>query len=225
MKGFRVDRLTFPNSMQGEHSTDLSDLQRRLLHSHVHTLPGAAKHLPPSAPFTTLWGGGIYLVSLLGGLPGPLLTWWAAQPAGHILLTDGEAGYALGELAVGDLALRDVSRIPLDRLIQDPLAGLALAVQPLDHLLGCGGDEAGRWLSDGGGITPAWQEIGRQIHSLFGLGYGLTEAAQKSPQAYLAQGLVLALHQPRRLNTQDPKLDRLLRGSLLNEGFCRRWLS
>lgn len=210
--------------MHGSRLPDLGDVQRRLLHSRVHGLPGAPKRTLADAPFTTTWGGGIYLISLLGGLPASLLGWWAAQVAGHILLTDGDVGYVPGDLAVGDLTVRSVSRVPLDLLAQDPLAALALALQPLDHLLGCGGDEAGRWLSHGGGITPAWQEIGRQIHQLFGLGYGMTPAAQTDPRAYLAQGIVAILHQGRRLNTADPKLDRLLRGSLLNEGFCRNQL-
>jgi len=223
MKGFNVGGSISTES-HNSRSSGLSDVQRQLLQSRVVGQPGAPKWAPAEAPFTTTWGGGIYLVSLLGGLPTSLLIWWAAQGAGHILLTTGEGGYVPGELIVGDLTLRSVSRVPLDLLAQDPLAALALALQPLDHLLGCNGEEGGAWLSEGGGITPALQEIGRQIHDLFRLGYGMTPAAQIDPRAYLAQGIVAILHQGRRLNTADPKLDRLLRGSLLNEGFCRNQL-
>ncbi len=148
MKGFNVGGPISTESHTSR-SPGLSDVQRRLLHSRVHGLPGAPKRPPVDAPFTTTWGGGIYLVSLMGGLPASLLTWWAAQPAGHILLTGGEAGYLPGDVTVGDLTLRSVSRVPLDLLAQEPLAALALALQPLDHLLGCNGDEVGalafRW--------------------------------------------------------------------------------
>ena len=224
-KGFTVN--SEKSQRLSHRAADLADLrpsQRRLLVEKVHIQPGADRRLPSQAPFLTAWGGGIHLVSLLGDLPDALLGWWASQSAGHIVLTTVEASYLPGAVAVGSRTRAGVARIPLTLIAKDPLAALSLALYPLDHLLGCRGDEAGHWLSAGGGIAPAWMEIGRQIHSLFELGYGISPEAQKSPQAYLAQGLVIALHDARQLNTADPKLDRLLHGSLLNEGFCRRTL-
>jgi hypothetical protein len=112
----------------------------------------------------------------------------------------------------------------LSLLASDPVAGVAQALWPVDHLLGCAGEERGVWLSEGGGESPAWKEIGQRIHELFLLGYGLSAQGRRSSQAYFAEGLALTLVDRRQLNTVDPKLDRLLGGSLLNRGFCRRHL-
>jgi hypothetical protein len=140
-----------------------------------------------------------------------------------MVLTSQAQGYVLGGLSTGKRPLENGVQIPLHLLVDAPEAAVALSMQPLDHLLGCRGGE-GAWLSEGGGITARWRTVGQQIDQLFRLGYGLTEAGRERPQAYLSAGIAAALFDPRRLQTADPKLYRLIQNTLLNEGFWRNFL-
>jgi hypothetical protein len=224
-KGFTVSASSFQNAHPPSlRAGDLRPAQRKLLTAKVHVKLGAERHLSADAPFDTPWHGAIYLLSLLARLPDPLLTWWADHPAGHILLTGQEVGYVDGVLTQGERALRGVTQVPLSLLASDPVAGVAQALWPVDHLLGCAGEERGVWLSEGGGITPIWRETGQQINALYALGYGDSTAAQAVPRAYLVEGLAFALADQRKLNIRDPKLERLIGATFLNRGFCYRHL-
>ena len=159
---------------------------------------------------------------LLGGLPEVAIGWWAEQSHGHLLLTTDDNSLA-SELFVNGKKLVSVARLPMAWLLAQPTRALAAILRPLDHLLGCGGREDGRWLSSGSGISLRWQRVGEQIAALFALGYGATEASRQDPRAYLAEGLALALGDRLLLNGQDPKLERLLGASLLADGFWRNF--
>ena len=232
----------------------LSPGQQALLTQKVHVQPGAlarsggnvAERLPSA------WHAATAMVRGLRGIPDEALHWWAAQPAGHIVLTARENRYETGSFCVGDRTLGAVSFISLNTLIAAGAAdaadrdaperemlpapeqrersaadlhpGWARALLPLDHLLGCGGDAGGAWLSDGGGVTPRWQRVGRQVAALFPLGHGLSQVGRTDPHLYLAQGLFTLLRNRRRLNWADPKLERLLKASLLHRGFWRNFL-
>ncbi len=199
---------------------------RALLREKIHLARGALARSPGHVQerLASGWDGVMALAGLLAELPDTGLGWWAQQPRGHILLTAQAQEYAAGELLHGQETLEAVAQVPLPLLVTAPEAVLALALQPLDHLLGCRGQAGGPWLSDGGGITPRWRRVGEQVVRLFPLGYGLSPQAQMDPHAYLAQGMALALLDPRRLQTADPKLHRLLQGSLLNPGFWRHFV-
>ena len=199
---------------------------RALLREKIHLARGALAGSPGHVQerLASGWDGALALAHLLTKLPDAGLAWWAQQPRGHILLTAQAQAYATGELLHGQDTLEAVARVPLPLLVTRPAEALALALQPLDHLLGCHGQADGPWLSDGGGITPRWRRVGEQVARLFPLGYGLSPQARTDPHAYLAQGLALALLDPRRLQTEDPKLHRLLRDSLLNAGFWRHFV-
>ncbi len=192
-----------------------------LLREKIHVAKGALAQSPGNVQeqLATGWDGAVRLAALLAGLPEAGLGWWAQQPRGHVLLTAQAQGYVAGELSHGGGSLPAVAQVPLALLLIEPEQALALALRPLDHLLGCGGRADGPWLSDGGGIVRRWRRVGEQVARLFPLGYGLSQEGRTDPHAYLAQGMALALLAPRRLQTADPKLYRLLRDSLLNPGF------
>ncbi len=166
------------------------------------------------------WQAALSLARWMAPLPGEALDWWAQAVAGHVVLAPDGPVYRLVD-AEGRLA---VVRIPALWVVREPQQALSWALMPLDHLLGCWGKSDGRWLSDGGGIAPAWQEVGQQIARYFTLGYGWTSDGQSDPHRYLAEGWAAALMAPRTLNTADPKLYRLLRATLLSPGFWRRHL-
>lgn len=202
----------------------LSPAQRMLLQRKIHVAPDAyaASPGPVQMHFASGWSGAIEAARLLAGLPEDGLIWWAEQPNGHLLLTGEEWGYADSAVVEGE-TVEGVALLPLEWLTGDVRVALAGLVRPLDHLLGCGGMADGVWLSQGGGISPRWQRIGQQIARLFPLGYGGTAASRQDSRAYLAEGLALALTDRHRLNREDPKLERLLVGSLLSPGFWRNF--
>lgn len=202
----------------------LSSDQQLLLQRKIHVNEGAyaASGRAVQAHFPSGWSAAVEAARRLGGLPEDALHWWAEQPHGHLLLTADDDSYAALALLDGE-ERRGVARLPMGWLLAEPMRALAAALRPLDHLLGCDGRTDGLWLSSGGGISPRWQQVGAQIAALFALGYGASEASRQDPRIYLAEGLALALRDPRRLNGQDPKLERLLGTSLLADGFWRNF--
>lgn len=205
-------------------AAELTAGQRALLHQKIHIRPDALARsrgdLHERLP--SAWQAAIEIAHSLRGLPEDALLWWAEQAAGHILLTADERGYRVDPVEHGDDLLRGVALIPLRQILGERAQAAMCALQPLDHLLGCGGAD-GPWLSDGGGVSPRWAQIGGQIASLFALSYGLSEDARNDPHLYLAEGLWTAIHDRRRLNVADPKLARLLQSSLLSASFWRRF--
>lgn len=201
--------------------------QRALLRQKIHVVPGALAQSSGDIrqELDSGWNGSTQLVQDLAGLPDAALTWWAAQPRGHILLTAHSDAYEPARLKSDQRHLEGVAQISLSTLVRDPHQAACLALHPLDHLLGCGGAPQGAWLSDGGGINPRWRTVGEQVVKLFDLGYGLSPRARQDPHFYLAEGLVLAMQEKRRLNTADPKLQRLLKASLLNDGFWHNFIA
>lgn len=206
-------------------SISLTPGQRTLLRDKIHIRPdalarsrGDVQERLPSA-----WQAAIEIVHQLRGLPEETLLWWAEQPAGHILLTADESGYSVDVTAHAGENLHGVALIPLRQILHERKQAAIGALQPLDHLLGCGGAMEGRWLSDGGGIHPRWGRIGGQIADLFALGYGLSEAGFRDPHVYFAEGLWTAIHDRRSLNVADPKLERLLKASVLSAPFWRKF--
>jgi len=205
---------------------ELSVLQQMLLHRKIHVAERAYAQSGEGAQahFSSGWGAAIESARLLGRLPETALGWWAEQPNGHLLLTaDDDSYHNSYQNRLGSDEWVGVASLPMEWLVGDEAKALAAALRPLDHLLGCGCDPAGPWLSDGGGISPRWQRVGAQIIELFSLGYGASPASREDPHRYLAEGLAQALLDRRGLNANDPKLERLIFSSLLSEGFWRNF--
>jgi hypothetical protein len=210
---------------QSANTALLTEGQRALLRYKIHVRTDALARSRGDVQerLSSSWQAAIEIAHQLRGLPEDAFFWWAEQPAGHILLTADERGYSRDPLEHAGDTLRGVAFVPLRQILYERTQAMISAILPLDHLLGCGGEADGRWLSEGGGIHPRWAKIGEQITQLFDLGYGLSEAGCRDPHHYLAEGLWTAIHDRRRLNLADPKLDRLLRSSLLSSPFWHKF--
>jgi len=194
---------------------------RALTRAKLHLVPGALARVPTalSERFDNPWAPVEALKQQLRPFPTGLLRFWAAQERGHVLIGPQDRGYVPGPQQCGRRTLDGVAHVALADLAAANTRPLVLIGHLLDHLLGCHGAAGGPWLSDGGGITSRWQEVGRQIQELFALGYGQSEAAQRDPHAYFAEGLAAYCRDRRALNVADPLLERLLRRTIMNEAF------
>lgn len=194
---------------------------RALTRRKLHLVPGALARLPTaiSERFDNPWAAVETLKRQLRPFPTGLLRFWAAQERGHVLIGPRDRGYVPGPQQCGRRILDGVAHLALADLAAANARPLVLIGHLLDHLLGCYGAPEGTWLSDGGGITPRWQEVGRQVRELFALGYGQSEAAQRDPHVYFAEGLAAYCRDRRALNVADPLLERLLRRTVMNEAF------
>ncbi len=195
------------------HMRERNAALRALLSDKLHAFPGAHAH----SPGTLLKA----LLRQLNPLPTGLLRWWAAHPRGHVVIVSEGRGYVPGPQTAGVYALDGVAWVGAEAVLTKEPGPLEAIAHLLDHLLGCNGEVEGPWLSEGGGVSPPWREVGARLHSLFTLGYGATKEAQTNPRAYFAWGFVLNLRDPGALNAADPRLQRLLRTTLLSEGFWR----
>lgn len=209
-----------PQHREDEHAAALRALKRAKL----HLTPGALARVGTAVGehFDNPWAAVEALARQLHPFPSGLLRFWAAQERGHVLIGPRDGGYVPGPQPCGRRTLDGVAHVALADLAAANDRPLELIGYLLDHLLGCRGALAGAWLSDGGGITPRWQEVGRQVQELFALGYGQSAAARQDAHAYFAQGLAAYCRHRQALNVADPRLERLLRRTVMSDAF---WLS
>ncbi len=200
-------------------------IRRALLRDKIHLEPGSRARLPTSLGESPLgrdaWAPARKLADLLRPFPAEMLRWWSNQPTGHAVIGRNTSRYQPGPVQIRRRTLTNVAFIsPLD-LIDDRSAVLATLASLFDHLLGCGGNPAGRWLSEGGGITAEWRKVGERIAEFFQLEYA-PEEATRSPRAYFAWGLALYCTDRRQLNVIDPLLERLLHTTIMSGRFWRK---
>lgn len=202
----------------------IPDPVKRLLVAKVHLEPRAWNSVAAvdRAQFDNPWALTTFLGRYLARLPTSCVDFLAAHPRGHLVISSESSRYAEGPQQVGRRVLSDVAFIGARELAEGGLAIWRPIGQLLDHLLGCDGEPGGPWLSDGGGISPRWQDVGRRLQALFPLGYGIDELARSHPHFYLAQSLGWYFVDRRRLEVADPLVTRLLRTTLLDERFWRR---
>lgn len=199
--------------------------QKYFLVRKVHLEPGAFRLMPAmlQRQLSSPWEASVRLVDTLSSLPDAALSWWADQPSGHLVLSAGEEGYRDYFTPTNREPLRSVAMIPIELTVTSPREALIRALFTMDHLLGCLGED-GLWLSDGGGVDQRWQRIAQQLQQLFSLGYGLTDAERSDAHLYFATGLADAMLSDPSLVRNDPKLSRLMRTSILSEGFWEGFL-
>lgn len=183
---------------------------QRLLADKLHVSPGASEHSPGKSLSD--------LVSCFRPLPNLLLRWWADHPRGHVVVDDtAPHGYVAGPQTEGSKTLENVVWLSAEAAGNRSLV-LAEAAYLLNHLLGCHGEMGGLWLSDGGGLTDVWSQVGRRLHENFTLGYA-PDAAAVDPHTYFSWGLSTYMLDRRTLNMIDPLLERLLRTTILCNDF------
>lgn len=197
---------------------------QRLLPHHIHLVPDLWRAVPnhPAEYFPDPFAPARLVAARCACLPAALLDWWVSLPTGHVLITAQTNSYTVGQLVDEPRQLQNVACISLHDLI-GPSLFFWLAML-LDHHLGTGGAAEGPWLSDGGGFNARWLEVGQRVHQLAGLGYGSSVESQTDPHVYFAEGVATYLNDRHALNVQDPKLERLLHTTLMDEDFCRRAL-
>ena len=123
-----------------------------------------------------------------------------------MLIGPQDGGYVPGLQRCGRRTLDGVAHIGLVSLAQNSRRPLVLVGHLLDHLLGSHGDAGGAWLSAGGGISPRWRDVGRQVAELCDLGYGRSAEAKRDARVYFAEGLADWCCDRRSLNVVDPLL-------------------
>lgn len=186
------------------------------------------KHLLAQVPdrvarrFRHPWAPVSALLQYFGLFPDQLLLFWANHPAGYVVITPRHGGYEPGLVREGARELRGVAYIPVASLVGEGPHPLQYIAHLLDHLLGCNAETDGPWLSEGGGITPEWQEVGRRLYRQFTLGYAPTPEARSDPRRYFAEGLVAYWQDRRGLRVQDPGLEAIFRTAIFSAEFWRR---
>ncbi|MBC7262663.1 MAG: hypothetical protein H5T63_11710, partial [Chloroflexi bacterium] len=196
----------------------------RLKVERIHIAPRTLELSPPEVQrrFPHVWAPFEELLRLLRPFPAGLVRFWLAQPGGHVVITHLPSCYIVGEQELKGHPLYHVAYVRLSDLANNSLEALVPIGHLFDHLLGNAGNEEGPWLSEGGGINCALQEVGASIVALFPLGYGFDPEACRDVRSYFARSFALYLQDRRALNVADPRMEKLLRTSLFADAFCNR---
>lgn len=200
-----------------------SDIIRRLMVTKMGLDPGVLRQADPAlaGQYDSQWAPVERLTSLVSALPAGALHFLANHPEGRLRVSS-RSGYVAGEFTWREQLHRNVAFFSLYDL-ESPFTCMCITANLLDHLLGCHGEADGRWLSDGGGTTPDLETTGSEINQLYHLGYGIDEEARQAPSDYLARSLAWFIEDRRALNVADPRMERLLGRTLMNESFWTRW--
>jgi len=202
---------------------DRERLLKELKVRRIHVYPRLLALLPPeiSVQFASQWEPVERLAAILGGLPLGALRFLLASPTGALAITLADSRYVRGPFALHKTQLENIALVPAMALLEGPVEPLRVAAHLYDHLLGSGGDSDGPSLSDGGGITSQWTEVGAQIPRLFALGHNPDSICRRSPADYFAQSVALYAVRPKELNATDPNMHKLLTRSFFSENFWR----
>lgn len=192
---------------------------RALWRDKMHVEPAALDLIPPSvrATYDHIWQPAEMLMVDLQVLPLGLLAFWRDAAPGHLVFTHRPSAYRPGLHPWRDTTLDGLCEISVIDLRQDKGRAMRACFNLLDHLLGSGGASGGPWLSDRAGVTAGLRALGQRLARLYGLGHWRGEFAAQDAHDYLAHAWWLYTHDPRRLNTVDPLVYRLLASTLMNE--------
>ena len=195
------------------------------LRARARLMPGALGEIaePARGEYAHEWAPVQLLGRRMACLPPEL---WAALlrwESGYAILVSGASRYEPGQFDFRGRSLRGVALISLEDLAgKAPGSALHVMAHLVDHHLGCGGEAQGAWLSEGGGMVPAWREAGQRLARLFELGYGLDEAARSSKREYFAESLAAYCRERRALNVADPQIAKWFRTTLWSPRFWVR---
>jgi hypothetical protein len=206
---------------RGQRSERRADYLRSLTRDKLHLRPGALAAAPPAirVHFESDWEPVVVFRRQLERFPVGLIQFWSLQERGHVIVGADVSRYVPGPQQSGTHELDGVAHVSLDDLVLANNQPLLAIGHLLDHLIGCLGAMEEAWLSDGGGITPRWREVGEALQELHALGYSESEAARADVHRYFAEGLAGFCRDRRRLNVADPLLERLLGRTVMSESF------
>ena len=152
-------------------------------------------------------------------LPTGLWDYLLTCTGGFAVICLGDSQYLPGPATVRGRSLHNVAFVSVEDLARDNDRPLHVIGHLIDHLLGCGGDLEGSWLTGGAGVTPGWQQAASRLVGLYPLGYGVDEVARSNIRDYFAQSLAIHCRDRQRLNVADPQVYRWLRDTLFDERF------
>ncbi len=183
--------------------------------------PGLLVQAPPwvRAAFDHTWAPMAALAQQARCLPSEVWDYLLACAGGFVAISVGESRYVPGWTNLQQRPVRNLAFISIEDLAANKEDPLHVLGHLLDHYLGCGGEPEGRWLSDGEGMHPGWQEAGARLARLFALGYGVDDVARSNVRDYFAQSLALYCRDRRRLNVADPLVCKWFRSTLWHKAF------
>jgi len=141
---------------------------------------------------------------------------------GFVYITVDESKYVPGLMTIRGKEALNVAQVSVEDLARENERPLQAIGHLIDHHMGCGGDAEGVWLSEGGGVSPAWQQAGSRLPGLFELGYGVDQVARSDVRAYFSRSLAVFCQDRQRLNVADPQMYKWFRSTLWNDAF---WVS
>jgi hypothetical protein len=193
-------------------------------------LRARARLMPDLLPRSPAWVRSTYdhtwapmtaLAQQVNELPCALWDYLLECAGGFVYITVGESEYVPGPMTIRRQEALNVALVSVEDLARDNERPLRVIGHLIDHYLGCRGDPAGTWLSEGGGVRPAWQQASSRLPGLFELGYGVDEVAQSGVREYFGQSLAIFCRDRQRLNVADPQITKWFRSTLWNESFWR----
>jgi hypothetical protein len=144
-----------------------------------------------------------------------LLRW----ESGYVAICTGDSHYAPGPASIRHQSVANVAFVSVEDLAVGNERPLHVLGHLIDHHLGCGGDVKGPWLSEGGGTSVRWQQVGQRLPKLFALGHAVDPIAQSGLRDYFAQSLALFCRDRQRLNVADPLICKWFRGTLWDKAL------
>jgi len=141
--------------------------------------------------------------------------------SGYAAICNDETRYSPGPNSIRQLQVTNVAFVSIEDLALGNERTLHVLGHLVDHHLGCAGDVKGPWLSEGGGISPGWQQAGSRLSDLFALGYAVDPIAESNVRDYFAQSLALFCLDRQRLNVADPQIEKWLRTTIWNEALWK----
>lgn len=191
------------------------------LHARARLMPGLLIQSPSWVrhAFEHDWAPMQALARQVKRLPAALADFLLDYSSGFVAISTAESRYVPGPVPLWGREVQNVAFVSVADLAGDNERPLHVIGHLVDHHLGCGGRLQGRWLSEGGGVTPAWQQAGERLPGLFALGYGVDEVARSGVRDYFARSLALYCRDRQRLNVADPQIEKWLRSTLWNKAF------
>jgi hypothetical protein len=189
----------------------------------ARSVPNLLSQSPPWVRdvFDHTWAATKAIAQQVRWLPPALWDYLLSLDGGFVAICTGDSHYAPGPVSLRNDLLRNVAFVAIEDLARDNERPLHVIGHLIDHYLGCGGEEVGAWLSEGGGMNPLWQQGGRRLSQLFTLDYAVDKIAGSNVQDYFAQSLALYCRDRERLNIADPQVDKWLRSTLWSTAFWR----
>ncbi len=202
-------------------STRSASPLRAWMQARARLMPELLSQSPPwvRSAFAHSWAPMRALSRQLECLPPPLWNRLQRWESGYVVLCTTDSRYVPGPASIRRQRLTNVAFVSIEDLAVANERTIHTLGHLVDHHLGCGGEAEGLWLSEGGGVSPRWQQAGQRLADLYGLGYAVDPVAQANVRDYFAQSLAIYCLDWQRLNVADPAIDKWFRNTLWVEAF------